>query len=489
VVNLICNRFDFYYAAAFLVDEETAPGAPRFARLWAGTGEAGQAMLERGHKLEVGGHSMVGWVCANKSPRIALDVGQDAVRFANPLLPRTRSEIALPLQAGGRVLGALDVQSTQEAAFDESSIAVLQGMADQIAVAVENARLFAQAQASLAQNEQLLSQIQMSLKEATTLYATGQAISVAQDNASIFQAIVDNTVGPEIDVCMLVLFDSSETGAPEQMEISQVWTRSGLPARDLQPGARLGFATFPLRDFLHADHPGVIHSRQGLAGAAGQKMWQDLGMKTVAFVPLNVGARWIGVLGLGMSGGGVFSEESLRPYQAVAGQAATALENRRLFESAQTSLHELSALYGTYTREAWSAALQARPELNQYDYAREDVHREGAGGNGNVVRVPLVVRGQTIGAIEMEGAGRPWTEQERAFVESVTTQAALALDSARLFDQTQRLADRERAINEITARIRAATGVSGILQTAARELATALNVPHAVARIHFTDED
>ncbi len=141
VVELIQQRFDFYYVGLFLTDADN-----RFAVLKAGSGSLGRVMKERGHQLEVGGHSMVGWACQNKQARIALDVGQDAVRFNNPFLPGTRSEMALPLVAGDRVLGALDVQSTQVSAFDESDIATLQGMADQIAIALENARLFEQTQ-------------------------------------------------------------------------------------------------------------------------------------------------------------------------------------------------------------------------------------------------------------------------------------------------------------------------------------------------------
>ncbi len=111
--------------------------------LEAGTGEAGRQMKEAGHRLEVGGMSMVGAACARREARIALDVGDEAVRFDNPLLPDTRSEMALPLIAGDRVLGALDVQSTEPAAFSQEDIAVLQLVADQVAVAIANARLFA----------------------------------------------------------------------------------------------------------------------------------------------------------------------------------------------------------------------------------------------------------------------------------------------------------------------------------------------------------
>ncbi len=156
MINLITDRFGFYYAAVFTLDE-----MGEFAVLREATGQAGQTLKERGHKLQVDGQSMVGAAINKRQARIALDVGQEAVRFDNPLLPHTRSEIALPLVVGDRVIGALDVQSTQAAAFDQASAAVLQSMADQVAVALENARLFQQAQASLKELElanRLLSQ-------------------------------------------------------------------------------------------------------------------------------------------------------------------------------------------------------------------------------------------------------------------------------------------------------------------------------------------
>jgi GAF domain-containing protein/HAMP domain-containing protein len=480
-VDLICDRFSYYYAAVFLLDEYAAPGEARYVRLRAGRGEAGWKMLNQEHKFELG-QGMVGWVCANKQARIALDVGKDAVHFANPLLPKTRSEIALPLQVGDRILGALDVQSELQAAFDESDIAVLQGMADQIAIAMENARLFVQAQTSLAENEQLLAQIQSSLREATRLYAAGQTIATAQDIRAVFQAIVDNVVESDIDVCMLVLFDPYETDLPQQLTISQVWTRTGTPNPLAE--TKFDFASFPLVSFLNAAQFGIIHSQTEVGPeAASQKMWHDLGVSALAFVPLNAGARWIGALGVGASEAHTFDAENLRPYSAVAVQAATAIENRRLFESAQASLHELSTLYRSYTREAWTTATQARPELTEYEF----VQTEYAGAAQNQLAIPLLVRGQEIGVLEVESPHRKWDEQERAFIESIGTQTALALDSARLFEQTQRLAGRERLINEITARIRASTRVADILQTAARELAMAVNVPHAVARIQIQE--
>ena len=143
VVDLVKDRFKLYYVGAFLVDE-----AGEYAVLQAGTGEAGMNMVTAGHRLAVDDTSMIGWSVSHRQARIALDVGYDAVRFNNPNLPLTRSELALPMLGAKQVIGALTVQSSQPRAFDQDDIAVLQVIADSLATAFENARLFQQVQQS-----------------------------------------------------------------------------------------------------------------------------------------------------------------------------------------------------------------------------------------------------------------------------------------------------------------------------------------------------
>jgi len=154
-VDLLRGQLDLYYAGLFLVDTKAAPAefASASQRQWAvlraGTGEAGAQMMARRHRLEVGGSSMIGRCVATGEARIALDVGAEAVRFDNPLLPETRSELALPLRSRGGVIGALTIQSTEASAFGQDDIAVLQALADQLANAIENIRLFEQTQSAL----------------------------------------------------------------------------------------------------------------------------------------------------------------------------------------------------------------------------------------------------------------------------------------------------------------------------------------------------
>ncbi|MFZ5909573.1 MAG: GAF domain-containing protein [Chloroflexota bacterium] len=148
ITQLISREFGFYHVGIFLTDDRK-----EYALLRAANSEGGQHMLERGHKLKIGEQGIVGYTTGSGNPRIALDVGEDAVFFDNPDLPQTRSEIALPLRIGKSIVGALDVQSTEPAAFSEDDVRALSLLADQVSLAIENARLFDQARKSLDEAE------------------------------------------------------------------------------------------------------------------------------------------------------------------------------------------------------------------------------------------------------------------------------------------------------------------------------------------------
>jgi GAF domain-containing protein len=143
-VDLIKDRFGFYHVGIFILDD-----LKEYAVLRAATGEAGQKLLERKHRLRAGQEGIVGFVCGSGEARIALDVGVDAVHFRNPLLPETRSEMALPLKIGTLTIGALDVQSKFESAFTNEDILILQSIADQLAVGIERSRLVGELQTTI----------------------------------------------------------------------------------------------------------------------------------------------------------------------------------------------------------------------------------------------------------------------------------------------------------------------------------------------------
>jgi GAF domain-containing protein len=147
----ISDRFGFYHVGIFMLDERG-----EYAVLRAANSEGGQRMLARNHKLRVGQVGIVGYVAATGRARIALDVGKDAVFFNNPDLPETRSEMALPIIINRQIIGVLDIQSREPNAFTDEDISVLQTLANQIAIAVENARLYREASEANRTLQQLL---------------------------------------------------------------------------------------------------------------------------------------------------------------------------------------------------------------------------------------------------------------------------------------------------------------------------------------------
>lgn len=298
VVEMIRSNFNLYYVGLFLLNEEGD-----VALLKAGTGTAGEVMLGRGHSIRVG-TGMVGWSIENNKARVAGEAGQDVIRLATSELPHTRAEAALPLHSRGRVIGALTVQSEQEGVFDEMYISVLQIMADHV---------------------------------------------------------------------------------------------------------------------------------------------------------------------------------------------ATALENARLFDQSRANLEAIRKAYGESTHAAWTAitrrqALTYRANRTGVSQVREAILEAETSSSPGLLRLPIVVRGQELGVIE---ARKPedqsyWTREETSMLETLVDQLSVALDNARLYNDTQLRAERERLISDITAKVRASTNLDVILQTSITELAQALRTPKGTILIRGT---
>ena len=150
VTNLVSERFGFYHVGVFLLDPVRDNAVLR-----ASNSPGGKRMIARGHKLPVGQVGIVGYVAASHEARIALNVGEDAVFFNNPDMPETRSEMALPLRLHGRILGVLDAQSIEANAFTEKDVETIGILADQVAIAIENARLISESRQALAESQSL----------------------------------------------------------------------------------------------------------------------------------------------------------------------------------------------------------------------------------------------------------------------------------------------------------------------------------------------
>ncbi len=335
VVGLIRQRFDYYYVGLFLVDDSGEwTGEPgQWAVLRAGTGSAGRAMLERRHKLKIGGASMIGWCTAHGQARIALDVGDEAIHTVTFELPNTRSEMALPLVArGGKIIGALTVQSEREAAFSEEDVSILQTMAAQVANAIQNARLFEQTQAALAEME--------------TLYNTSRRITSAGSLQEMVTAFAEGLPVPGVDRAILWDVERDIAGEVKTLIVSANW-HSGKGTPPLPHRTRFPVAQYAPAPLLLTTEPIFVDDMKldDRLDAMTRAAFQRQNVRAIALLPLRVGGRQLGTLMLLGEESYRFSEREIRLYRLLMGQMAVAIENHRLFEQAQIALTETQTLY------------------------------------------------------------------------------------------------------------------------------------------------
>jgi GAF domain-containing protein len=197
ITQVISQQFGYYHVGIFMIDS-----AREYAVLKAANTEGGQKMLARGHSLKVGQTGIVGYVAGTGNPRIAMNAGEDIVFFNNPDLPQTRSEMALPLRIGRELIGVLDVQSVEVNAFKPEDVDALSTLADQAAIAIQNAGSFREAQELIAEAQrttsQYIAQAWRVLRPAATASGyrssgTGiQALEKPLEGGHIEQAMRDN---------------------------------------------------------------------------------------------------------------------------------------------------------------------------------------------------------------------------------------------------------------------------------------------------------
>ena len=476
-VQLIAERFDFYYVGLFTLDK-----TGQYAELRAATGEAGRLLKEQQHKLEVGGQSMVGFATARRRPRIALDVGEDPVRFANPLLPQTRSEIALPLLVGDRVLGALDVQSTAESAFDDTSAVLLQSLADQIAIALNNALAFAAVDA-VAQRSH-------------ALFAVGRQVSQVRLDLKTLVDTILQTASPGLGIerWWVVTFDA------ERNNLLSLSTHAWLDATPtlnlLEQSNHLLVRSAVQREQFIVNDPVTDMRLQYLP----QNQRAELGKLIV--IPLMTHEAAIGALAYGRSRDGAdLTEVDLEAANALASLLAVALENQRLYQTVQQTQAELDNLNRRITGESWEAYARRRnrsgvvwfstgqdyvalPEvneaLNQGHIATQPLGNYDQLG----VAVPIVLRGAPLGAFRIVVPQQRWNEEMITTLESIASHVAQAAENVRLLAVTEERFARERALGEATDRVRRRNEIEEILEAAATELARYLNASHIAVQLN-----
>ncbi|MDM8529320.1 GAF domain-containing protein [Anaerolineales bacterium HSG24] len=332
-VNLIKEQFDYYYVGMFLVEAE-------WAVLKAGTGEAGQRQLDRGHRLKLGGGSMIGWSVEHRQAKIALDVGAEAVHFKNPDLPHTRSEMALPLMSRDEVMGALTIQSVQAQAFSDEDIMLLQTMADQLANAIKNAQLFEHAalaqqnaEARLAESEALQ---QLSRSLAATLDLTeigtifGQGCLNQLKQAHILVALLDPPNLPQ-----------AISGVGVSAEQLTQWQTSltSQPARSLA-----------LARMMKTGQPAELDSPMASLTGSDYSAWPEP-VAQARLLPISLRQQLIGLIEFGFPSAQPPWPKSLHwLLQAFIDQLALALDNAKRYQASQRARYRADLLKKITTR-------------------------------------------------------------------------------------------------------------------------------------------
>ena len=312
-VDLVRDRFDLYYVGLFLLDEER-----KYAVLQAGTGEAGQKMISRKHRLEIGGTSMVGQCITTQHALIALDVGKEAVRFDNPLLPDTHSELALPLISRGQVIGAMSVQSERKDAFSEEDITILQTMTDQLSLALENARLFQQTRRQT-EELQVLNEMGRDLSAQLEIKGVVETIHThatrLMDTHNFFITLYSQDT-QRLDFPIAIL-DGTKTSVPPQT------LGNGLTDHVIRTHQPL---------FVPDDVPGAMKSL-GLEFVA---VGDDRPAVCWLGVPILLGEEILGAIVLqSVETPHLYNQHHLELLTAIASQAAVTIQNARLFQETQ----------------------------------------------------------------------------------------------------------------------------------------------------------
>lgn len=456
VTALITSRFGYYYAATLLVN---ASGEYAELREASGPGDTAWALKQSGYKVPVNGESLISAALSSRQFQIRAALPASARPGANPLLPDARSEIVLPLRVGERVLGVLDVYSTQAEAFDASNAAVLQAMAAQIAIALENAAQYRREQTRGEQTAGLL---------AAALELSGQP-----DQLKLFErlsAVTRSLLNADgVGLWFLQEDDTLELQhtvnvGPTDLTGRQLRRGEGLIGQVYSAGV-IGrvpdYATWPGRSQVFADAP--FHSAMGVP-----LLWQN---------------RILGVLAITRSTPGQpFTLDDENFAQLLAAPAAAALDNLRLRAEQQQALANLDALNRRLTGEAWQA--ERLGETLAYERRRSSHTADTP--SGPLLRVPIALRGTPIGAITLEDTPtRILSADEHALIDGVAQQLALALENQRLTDVAQRAAQRDRAIAETADKIHQPTDLDAILRVAVNELSRITGIRVIGAQLGF----
>ncbi len=433
IVSLIREQFGYYFVGVWLLDESQEQAVLR-----AGISGEAQRPEQHGLAIPLNAPSVIAWVCRHGQYRLEEHV-QDVVDYlAFESLPDIASEIALPLIIGDELVGALDIASDRVAAFIEEDRLVLQSLADQIAVAIRNARLY--------EAEQRRRQLTESLEEA------GRALSSSLDLSEVPHLILKLLHD-------LVPYERGAVFLQQDAETLEAVAHYNFPDAKQVQEIKMPIRAGDVYQQLSATRtPSIIND-----------VTQEPGWQQVPWLPLN--SAWLGVLliakdnPIGMISltrreAGSFSEDDATWVQAFAAQASSALENARLY----AEITQLNETLEQRVRERTEELNRAYHNLERLDKTKSNFINVAAHelrtpltvvkGYGQMMRNKFIAEGdaqfQRITEGIVEGA-----ERLHDIVNSM-------LDIAKIDSQTLQMVKAPVAISEIAQRV-----VDGFLPTLA----------------------
>ena len=535
-VTLIQDRFNLYYVGLFLVDESgewtNEPG--RWAVLRAGTGDAGRIQIERGHKLEINSESMIGECIRTFEAQTPKSTSENTPRYINPLLPETKTEIALPLISRGQVIGAMSIQSQIENAFNMEDVAILQTMADQVANALQNANLFNLTQARA--------------EELTVLNQMSQAVSQNLEISSILRNVyLFASRLLDTSTFYIALYDdgTNEISFPFAIEENR---NIDLPTRPLGAG---------MTEY-------VIHNRETVLIHQKLEDWLaergiDLHLKgempnSWLGVPLAIGNQVLGIICIQSQESNHFSDHHSELLGAIANQTAIAIQNAQLFKQTQEALADTQALLNITNVASSSLALQdtlsnvleqvldtitaeaglitiANPQSNKLELVAHrlpermvtGIRRNGLAGSlcdwvyqkatplvlGNLAEnspsdasgalalgyksyqgVPLEAKGRILGTLcTFSSQLLSSSENDISLLGAVGQQIGVAIDNANLFEQTQELAAELAVLNEMSRVLSTQLEIDEIIETIYQYTSRLMDTTYFFIALHNARDD